>query len=673
MKKLVLSFVATLFACSIAWTQIIFSEIHYNANSLTQGDDADCEFLELYNGYTNAIDLSGWSFSEGIGYVFPNGTTLASSGFLIVSRGTGNCVDYDLSGSVHIYTGALSNGGETITLNDICGNVITTVSFTDDPDWAGQGGGDADGGGQSLQMTNIGDDANPANWTDANLPNPSSGTLPNGFLSYTPNSCFSCDEGISCLVITEIMIDPCSGAGGFWGNEGEGEFIEIYNHCGIPVDISGYQIKDEFGSSGYIVIPDGTTLDSGQYLVVGSQAITDSLDKDGNHIIDNGTALVFGKDNNTSEIDNTGSEGITLNDCSGNLIDSVAWTSAGCMISNDGISAVLLSFDSINTNIDTANWFASLAVADTISGGGTPGEPNIGGACINAIALDIAPVCIQDPECGATFTISFDYEFSSVTTFDVYIDSVFLDTIGAYAIGAADSIMAEITLLCPVDFDTVKLELRPIGAVRNPCYAATEDIPVPECVEIILPVELIAFDAKAIGCDIRVNWQTATEENFERFELERSNDGIWFEKIVVAFGEGGLISQQYQHFDRNALALNYYRLKMVDLDGSFEYSNAILVTTDCGKDSKFILYPNPISEGQDEVTVKFFSPEVSPQVRVTIQDIHGKILDNKVIDSAPGWNSMQWDIADLPAGVFFFTASGNGSKQITQRLIRIKE
>ncbi|MFT7605559.1 MAG: hypothetical protein ACI8VT_003154 [Saprospiraceae bacterium] len=671
MKKLVLSLVITLFACSFAMSQIVFSEIHFNASPV-QGSEVDCEFLELYNGYTNAIDLSGWSFSEGVGYVFPNGTMLASGEYLIVTRGTGNCNDYDLSSSVRIYTGALNNGGEAVTLNNICGNVVTTVTYSDSLNWAGQGDGNADGGGQSLQLTNITDDANPANWTDADLPTPESGTLPNGILSYTPDPCFSCDEGISCLVITEIMIDPCSGAGGFWANEGQGEFIEIYNHCGIPVNISGYQIKDEFGTSGYVVIPDGTTLDSGQYLVVGSQAITDSLDKDGNHIMDNGTALVYGKDNNASEIDNTSPEGITLNDCSGNLIDAVSWTSAGCMISNDGISAVLLSFDSINTNIDTANWFASLAVADTISGGGSPGEPNKGGACINAIAVDIAPVCNQDPECGATFTISFDYEFSSVTTYDVYIDSVFLDTIGPYAIGAADSVMAEITLPCPVDFDTVKLELRPIGAVRNPCYAATEDIPVPECVDNPLPVELIAFDAKAVGCDILINWQTAIEENFERFELERSSDGIRFETITVAFGEGGLINQHYQHFDRNAITLNYYRLKMIDLDGSFNYSTAILVTTDCGKDSKFILYPNPISEEQNEVTLKFFTPAASEQVAVTIQDIHGKILDSKIINTVPGWNSVQWNVRDLPAGVFFFTTRGNGSKQITQRLIRIR-
>jgi lamin tail-like protein/type IX secretion system substrate protein len=672
MKKLVLSFVITLFAYALTEAQIVFSEIHYNA-STAQGPDSDCEFLELYNGYTNAIDLSGWSFSEGISYVFPNGTMLASGEYLILTRGTGNCVDYDLSASVHIYTGALDNGGEAITLNNDCGNVITTVTYTDALDWAGQGDGDPDGGGQSLQLTNTTNDANPANWTDANLPNPQSGTLPNGILSYVPDPCYTCDEDVSCLVITEIMIDPCSGAGGFWATEGQGEFIEIYNHCGVSVNISGYQIKDEFGTSGYIVIPDGTMLDSGQYLVVGSQAITDSLDKDGDHILDNGSALIFGKNNNSSELDNTSPEGITLSDCSGNVIDAVSWTSAGCMTSNDGISAVLLSFDSINANIDTANWYASLAVADTISGGGTPGRPNIGGACIKSIVEDITPVCNQQPACGATFTISFDYAFSSVTTFDVYIDSVFLDTIGAYPIGAGDSVMAEITLPCPVDFDTVKLELRPIGAVRNPCYAATEDIIVPECVEGTLPVELITFEAKNVGCDILVNWQTVIEENFDRFELQRSSDGFLFETINIAYGTGGSISQQYQYFDRNAIPQNYYRLKMIDLDASFKFSAIILVTTDCNEDNKFILYPNPINEEQNEVTIKFFTPSLTQQVLLTIQDIHGRMLDSKNINSVSGWNSLVWNISDLPAGVFFFTLSKNGSKQITQRLIRMKE
>ncbi len=670
MKKFLLSLGMVLICTSFTIAQLVFSEIHFNPSTLTQGSDDDCEFLELYNGYTNDIDLSGWSFSEGVTYEFPNGTSIGSGDYLVVARGNGNCGDYDLTGITHIYSAALDNGGETVTLNDDCGNIITTVEYDDSPDWAGQGGGLADGVGQSLQLTNLIDDADPANWTDENLPNPESGALPSGILAYTPNVCFSCDE-VSCLVITEIMIDPCSGNGGFWANEGQGEYIEIYNHCGTSVDISGYQIRDEFGTSGYMLIPDGTTLDSGQYLVVGSQAIVDSLDKNGDNIIDETTAQIFGKNNNASELDNAGLEAIIIRDCAGNTVDSVAWTSAGCMTSNDGISAVLLNFDSTNTNIDTANWYASLATLDTIAGGGTPGKPNIGGACVSGIDEEIAPVCNQDPECGLSFTISFNYEFSSITRFDVYIDSVFLDTIGMYTTGAFDSATAVIFLPCPIDADTVKLELRPADAVRNVCYAATEDIIIPECIEGSLPVELISFSTRTIGCDVLLDWVTAVEENFDHFELERSSDGIRFEKVTSAQGSNSLSNQYYQYFDRNALALNYYRLKMIDFDATFEYSETILVTTDCGQNEKLIIYPNPISEQEDEVTLKFFS--LSNAVQISIQDIHGKILENKHVMMDSNWKSIQWDIHDLPSGIFFFTIQGNGGKRITQRLVRLKE
>ena len=111
-----------------------------------------------------------------------------------------------------------------------------------------------------------------------------------------------------------------------------------------------------------------------------------------------------------------------------------------------------------------------------------------------------------------------------------------------------------------------------------------------------LPVELTKFEAVQQQKQVALNWQTATEVNSSHFIIERSVDGFNFERIasVDAQGDNNTI-YNYSFMDKNPYqGLNYYRLKMVDLDLSFEYSQIEVVKFD--KDANLIIYPNPVNK-----------------------------------------------------------------------------
>jgi len=154
-------------ACDACATSGVFiTEIMYNPD----GSDTGCEYVEIFNGYNNTIDLGGWSLSNAVAYTFPPGTMLASGAFLYVSNGTtANCQSgaYDLSGSTHIFSGTLNNTSETVELssNATCSTPPITASATyDDGD-----GGDDDGNSQYFSI------ATPGTFLAAGPPTPGTG------------------------------------------------------------------------------------------------------------------------------------------------------------------------------------------------------------------------------------------------------------------------------------------------------------------------------------------------------------------------------------------------------------------------------------------------------------------------------------------------------------------
>ena len=141
-----------------------------------------------------------------------------------------------------------------------------------------------------------------------------------------------------------------------------------------------------------------------------------------------------------------------------------------------------------------------------------------------------------------------------------------------------------------------------------------------------LDVKWLSFAGKNKSGSNLLEWSTATEVNNDHFDIERSSDGISFEKIGVVRGSGNSSNlQQYQYTDNHPSAgNNYYRLKQTDIDGKYAYSVIIMVQNGAGKNT-VKLYPNPCTDN-----LKIDLGSVVDNVHITISDMAGKVISESV-------------------------------------------
>ncbi len=127
---------------------------------------------------------------------------------------------------------------------------------------------------------------------------------------------------------------------------------------------------------------------------------------------------------------------------------------------------------------------------------------------------------------------------------------------------------------------------------------------------IDVPVELISFEARQVGSKSLLEWVTASEVNNDFFSIEHSKDGSTYTTIGRIEGHGNSNDRlDYQFVDTDpALGINYYRLKQVDFDGAFEYSEVRVFAFD-GEEKSISFYPNPSSD-----FIQIFGTEVGDQV-----------------------------------------------------------
>lgn len=113
-----------------------------------------------------------------------------------------------------------------------------------------------------------------------------------------------------------------------------------------------------------------------------------------------------------------------------------------------------------------------------------------------------------------------------------------------------------------------------------------------------LPIVLLYFRGERASTDVQLTWKTAQEINNERFELERSRDGLTYTRIASINGKGTThTATTYQYTDTEASPEfgYYYRLKQVDTDGTFEYSRPVFVNAETNT-HRWAVYPNPMNQ-----------------------------------------------------------------------------
>jgi hypothetical protein len=173
-----------------------------------------------------------------------------------------------------------------------------------------------------------------------------------------------------------------------------------------------------------------------------------------------------------------------------------------------------------------------------------------------------------------------------------------------------------------------------------------------------LPVELLYFSAKLKGKTVFLNWSTATEFNNSYFEVQRSKDNESFEVIDIINGYGNSsVVRSYDSKDEKPYeGISYYRLRQVDYDGRYSYSETVPVQLNSINDFDFVFAsPTPTME---EVIIGFdYNNESS--VEVNISDAVGKTISSQMLYPKQGFNRMNINIPRVTSGIYFITLANS--------------
>jgi hypothetical protein len=174
-----------------------------------------------------------------------------------------------------------------------------------------------------------------------------------------------------------------------------------------------------------------------------------------------------------------------------------------------------------------------------------------------------------------------------------------------------------------------------------------------------LPVTFISFDAKRVNSTVLLTWKIAGEENVDRYEVERSEDGRSFSRIGQIQSHG---KDTYTFTDDAPLQTAYYRIRNVDKDGAYKYSTIARIT---GSKSAIVLraFPQPVAS-----VLTLQHPAIEGKTLVSITNADGRVVRS----IQPSTGSMQTfvDMSSLAKGMYFIRIAGENGQIETLKVLK---
>lgn len=166
-----------------------------------------------------------------------------------------------------------------------------------------------------------------------------------------------------------------------------------------------------------------------------------------------------------------------------------------------------------------------------------------------------------------------------------------------------------------------------------------------------IPVTLTEFTGRLVNEQSQLNWATSAEYNSKEFVVEKSLDGIRFTPLATVAAKGNSnVETKYELLDKFPYPGNsYYRLKMVDRDASFTYSNIVRITTPKKALAVTRLFPNPT---KNKVSLELVADK-QQSVTVSLTDFGGKKVYRKSLVLTAGLNNADVQMNNLAAGTYY--------------------
>lgn len=186
---------------------------------------------------------------------------------------------------------------------------------------------------------------------------------------------------------------------------------------------------------------------------------------------------------------------------------------------------------------------------------------------------------------------------------------------------------------------------------------------------VSFPVEFGSFDGSWENKDAHLTWTTLSELNNSHFSIEHSSDGIAFDEIGTIQGMGTtMLRQSYTFVDANVqTAVNFYRIKQVDFNGTYSYSNMIRLTTDSFGPTAELL-GNPVRE-MARLKLNHIPRE---GLMIQLQSLTGQTILLNQISASEGEVVHNIPVQQLTNGMYFLTIRKRGGKLIqTHKLMKM--
>jgi hypothetical protein len=240
------------------------------------------------------------------------------------------------------------------------------------------------------------------------------------------------------------------------------------------------------------------------------------------------------------------------------------------------------------------------------------------------------------------------------------IDPITSTNASSFANGYIAGQLAYVANSINCSFDSARVLAREKGTQNGnwDFYNGFGEVKTENIITNPLPVELTSFTAKIIGKSILLKWQTSTEINNFGFEIfKQLKDGIW-DKIGFVSGNGNSNSpKDYSFMDKNPEGTNEinYRLKQIDNDGQYKYSDVISVNFSINDFELYQNYPNPFNPS----TTLSWQSSIDGNVSIKIYDILGNEIIELINEFKPaGRQELKFESAviknGLPSGVYIY-------------------
>lgn len=175
----------------------------------------------------------------------------------------------------------------------------------------------------------------------------------------------------------------------------------------------------------------------------------------------------------------------------------------------------------------------------------------------------------------------------------------------------------------------------------------------------VLPITLKYFTAWKRPDANRLTWMTTTEDKFSHFEIERSWDGVNYARIGSQKGKGRSNNETSYMFDDNEMrGVQYYRLKQIDINGGYTYSNVIRVNRDDVNKAK-VIFSNHVTSS---LSLRIIDMETN-RLSVKIIDNSGRVIKTQDVKINQGENSFSLNTGAIPAGFYYLVLSGENYKR----------